>query len=69
MRSIRPVGFRRHRLRSAAPHLNCAVRVVARKLSEQEVVMDTSLFCRNPEVMGGALCFTGTRVLVKNLFD
>ncbi|WP_295393200.1 DUF433 domain-containing protein [uncultured Thiodictyon sp.] len=24
---------------------------------------------RDPEVMGGALCFTGTRVPVQNLFD
>ncbi len=31
--------------------------------------MDTSLVSRDPEIMSGALCFTGTRVLVKNLFD
>jgi uncharacterized protein (DUF433 family) len=31
--------------------------------------MDTALVSRNPEIMSGALCFTGTRVLVKNLFD
>ncbi len=31
--------------------------------------MDTSLVNRDPEVMSGALCFTGTRVPVKNLFD
>lgn len=31
--------------------------------------MDTFLVSRNPEIMSGALCFTGTRVLVKNLFD
>ena len=31
--------------------------------------MDTSLVSRDPEVMSGAPCFTGTRVLVKNLFD
>jgi uncharacterized protein (DUF433 family) len=24
---------------------------------------------RDPEIMSGALCFTGTRVPVKNLFD
>jgi uncharacterized protein (DUF433 family) len=34
-----------------------------------EVAMDTSLVSRNMEIMSGALCFTGTRVLVKNLFD
>ena len=51
------------------PHLSSAPRLVASKLSEQEVVMDTSLVSRNPEIMSGALCFTGTRVLVKNLFD
>jgi uncharacterized protein (DUF433 family) len=31
--------------------------------------MDTALVSRNPEIMSGALCFAGTRVLVKNLFD
>jgi uncharacterized protein (DUF433 family) len=31
--------------------------------------MDASLVSRDPEVMSGALCFTGTRVPVKNLFD
>ena len=31
--------------------------------------MDTSLVNRNPEIMSGALCFTGTRVPVQNLFD
>jgi uncharacterized protein (DUF433 family) len=31
--------------------------------------MDTLLVSRDPEVMSGALCFRGTRVPVKNLFD
>ena len=31
--------------------------------------MDASLVKRDPEIMSGALCFSGTRVLVKNLFD
>jgi uncharacterized protein (DUF433 family) len=31
--------------------------------------MDASLISRNPEIMSGALCFTQTRVPVKNLFD
>ena len=31
--------------------------------------MDSSLVKRNPEIMSGALCFTGTRVPVKHLFD
>ena len=31
--------------------------------------MDSSLVSRNSEIMSGALCFTGTRVPVKNLFD
>ena len=31
--------------------------------------MDTSLVSRNPEILSGALCFTGTRVPVQNLFD
>jgi len=44
-------------------------RPVAGKLSSLEVVMDASLVSRNPEIMSGALCFTGTRVPVKNLFD
>ena len=31
--------------------------------------MDTPLVSRDPEIMSGALCFTGTRVPVQNLFD
>jgi uncharacterized protein (DUF433 family) len=31
--------------------------------------MDTLLVSRDAEVMSGALCFRGTRVPVKNLFD
>ena len=31
--------------------------------------MDASLVRRDPEIMSGALCFSGTRVPVKNLFD
>ena len=31
--------------------------------------MDTPLVTRDPEIMSGALCFAGTRVPVKNLFD
>ncbi len=31
--------------------------------------MDESLVSRDPEIMSGALCFSGTRVPVKNLFD
>lgn len=31
--------------------------------------MDASLISRDPEIMSGALCFTGTRVPVQNLFD
>jgi uncharacterized protein (DUF433 family) len=31
--------------------------------------MDQSLVSRDPEIMSGALCFTGTRVPVRNLFD
>ena len=31
--------------------------------------MKTALAQRDPEIMSGALCFTGTRVPVKNLFD
>lgn len=31
--------------------------------------MDEPLVFRDPEVMSGALCFTGTRVPVKTLFD
>ena len=38
-------------------------------LTVKEAVMDKSLVSRDPEIMSGALCFTGTRVLVKNLFD
>lgn len=31
--------------------------------------MDSFLVKRDPEIMSGALCFTGTRVPVKTLFD
>jgi uncharacterized protein (DUF433 family) len=31
--------------------------------------MDTAIVTRDPEIMSGALCFAGTRVPVKNLFD
>ena len=31
--------------------------------------MTSSLIGRDPEIMSGALCFTGTRVPVQNLFD
>jgi uncharacterized protein (DUF433 family) len=31
--------------------------------------MQTKLISLDPEVMGGAPCFIGTRVLAKNLFD
>ena len=31
--------------------------------------MDTTLVKRDPEIMSGALCFTGTRVPVQHLFD
>lgn len=31
--------------------------------------MDHYLVARDPDIMSGVLCFTGTRVPVKNLFD
>ncbi len=31
--------------------------------------MDSMLINRDPDIMSGAPCFTGTRVLVQNLFD
>ncbi len=31
--------------------------------------MNKSLVSRDPNIMSGALCFTGTRVPVKTLFD
>ena len=31
--------------------------------------MDPAIVRRNPEIMSGTLCFAGTRVPVKNLFD
>jgi hypothetical protein len=39
------------------------------KLEELEVAMQTPYVSRDPEVMSGALCFSGTRVPVQNLFD
>jgi uncharacterized protein (DUF433 family) len=31
--------------------------------------MDSAFFRRNPEIMSGDLCFSGTRVPAMNLFD
>jgi uncharacterized protein (DUF433 family) len=31
--------------------------------------MESAIVTRDPEIMSGALCFAGTRVPVKNLFD
>lgn len=31
--------------------------------------MDATLVSQDPEIMSGALCFTGTRVPVKSLFE
>ncbi|MBC2595641.1 DUF433 domain-containing protein [Ruficoccus amylovorans] len=31
--------------------------------------MDACIVKRDPNIMSGALCFTGTRVPVRNLFD
>lgn len=31
--------------------------------------MKTLTFARDPEIMSGALCFTGTRVQIQTLFD
>ena len=39
------------------------------KLLTQEATMNPTLVSRNSEIMSGALCFTGTRVLVQSLFD
>ena len=39
------------------------------KLISLEKSMAASLVSRDTEVMSGALCFMGTRVPVKNLFD
>ena len=40
-----------------------------RKLNSPEAVINPSLVSRDAEIMSGTLCFTGTRVPVKNLFD
>jgi uncharacterized protein (DUF433 family) len=50
-------------------HLACAAIGASCKLWAQERKMDDLLLSRDPEVMSGALCFKGTRVPVKNLFD
>ena len=39
------------------------------KLPRTEVPMDSALVNRDPDVMSGMPCFTGTRVPVKTLFD
>jgi uncharacterized protein (DUF433 family) len=38
-------------------------------LKNMEACMDCALVRRDPDIMSGALCFSGTRVPVKNLFD
>ena len=38
------------------------------KLSS-EAAMDQSLVSRDPDIMSGSLCFAGTRMPMKNLFD
>jgi uncharacterized protein (DUF433 family) len=47
----------------------CIVTVGLASRTGQERCMDALLVSRDPEVMSGALCFRGTRVPVKNLFD
>ena len=37
--------------------------------SLSEVLMEVQYLSRDPEIMSGALCFKGTRVLVQTLFD
>lgn len=34
-----------------------------------EVLMEAKFLSRDPDIMSGALCFKGTRVLVQTLFD
>lgn len=34
-----------------------------------EVLMEAQFLSRDPDIMSGALCFKGTRVLVQTLFD
>ena len=37
--------------------------------SLSEVLMEVQYLSRDPDIMSGALCFKGTRVLVQSLFD
>jgi uncharacterized protein (DUF433 family) len=39
------------------------------KLCQNKVAMKATMVSRDPEIMSGAFCFTGTRVPVQNLFD
>lgn len=39
------------------------------ELALEKLTMEPTLVSRDPEVMSGELCFTGTRVPVQNLFD
>jgi uncharacterized protein (DUF433 family) len=43
--------------------------ISTRAIISVEVTMNDLPVSRDPEVMSGALCFAGTRVPVKNLFD
>jgi len=57
-----PVSF------TLAPR-NPALTASSAKHFSLEVLMDSSIVTRDPEIMSGALCFADTRVPVKNLFD
>ena len=54
---------------AAALRIRTTLLSASRVNSVLEVFMDATLVSRDPEIMSGALCFTGTRVPVKNLFD
>ena len=61
---LRPIG--KPLDRPPDPTVACAPHFYPDRL---ENAMNEPLVSRDPEIMSGALCFTGTRVPVKNLFD
>jgi uncharacterized protein (DUF433 family) len=71
-----PFSPSRCRLRNTCSSAQCrqliengTAKTLRAKLDLQEVFMNSDLVKRDPEIMSGALCFSGTRVPVKNLFD
>lgn len=54
---------------TAIPHYPWTRRLAARPRGDYSAVMSSAAFSRDPEIMGGAAVFPGTRVPVQTLLD